>query len=196
MREIPLESVLDGVKPYTSRQMEGKLEPVVDKDSLKPYEVRTYQLPGVGLITHFVSNASINGRTDGPNDMFGQLQKLDLGLRRYPLGSAQGEHASDKARAEPAKATLAKAKPATPKRVNIKRVRAKLVKAKPAQLRKLNHHHLNANIALVVFLIFSFQATQGRTMLTIHIVKGTLTCHFAVNYVSHENSKLRDRLLT
>ncbi|KAF3396404.1 hypothetical protein F1880_006750 [Penicillium rolfsii] len=89
MREISLESVLNGAKPYLSKQMEGTLEPVIDKDSLKPYEVRTYQLPDIGSITHFVSNASINGRTDGPNAMFSQLQRLDLGLRRYPLESAQ-----------------------------------------------------------------------------------------------------------
>lgn len=138
MREIPLESVLDGVKPYTSKPVEGTLKPVVDKDSLKPYEVRTYQLPGVGSITHFVSNASINGRTDGPNDMFSQLQKLNLGLRRYPLGSAQGEDVEvGEARASPAKASLAKPNPQHPERVKPQRAKAKLVMAKPARAKKV-----------------------------------------------------------
>jgi hypothetical protein len=142
MREIPLESVLDGAKPYTSRQMENKIEPVVD-DSLKPYEVRTYQLPGVGSITHFVSNASINGRENGPDDMFSQLQKLNVGLRRYPLGSAQGEDMIvDEAKADPAKAKLAKAKPAkakpaTPTRVKAKRVKVQLVKPKLEKAKKV-----------------------------------------------------------
>lgn len=142
MREIPLESVLDGAKPYISRQMENKIEPVVD-DSLKPYEVRTYQLPGVGSITHFVSNASINGRENGPDDMFSQLQKLNVGLRRYPLGSAQGEDMIvDEAKADPAKAKLAKAKPAkakpaTPTRVKAKRVKVQLVKPKLEKAKKV-----------------------------------------------------------
>lgn len=89
MREISLQTVLEKPKPYSRAQC--SIEPVIDKDSLKPYEVRTYEMPGVGSITHFVSNATISERPNGPNHLFSQLQKLDLGLRRYPLGSAQGK---------------------------------------------------------------------------------------------------------
>ncbi|OJJ48222.1 hypothetical protein ASPZODRAFT_140536 [Penicilliopsis zonata CBS 506.65] len=59
--------------------------PLVDDHSVAPYRKLTYLLPGVGSITHFVANRAINRRTNGPDDLFRQLQLLDLGLRRYPL---------------------------------------------------------------------------------------------------------------
>lgn len=169
MREIPLESVLDGVKPYTSKPVEGTLKTVVDKDSLKPFEVRTYQVPGAGSITHFVSNASINGRTDGPNDMFSQLQKLNLGLRRYPLGSAQGEDVEvGEARASPAKASPAKPNPQHPEQVKPERAKAKLVMAKPARAKKVVSPSSKRQYGTrgIFLILFSFQATPARTMLT------------------------------
>lgn len=92
IREIPLQSVLEGVKPYTRIQLKCGIQPVIDKRSLDPYEVRTYEIPRGGSITHFVSNPTINERADGPNHLFSEIQKLDLGLKRYPLGSAQGEN--------------------------------------------------------------------------------------------------------
>lgn len=91
IREVPLQSVLEGIKPFARNQLECGIEPTVDKTSLMPFEVRTYEVPGVGSVTHFVSNATINEREDGPDYLFNQLQNLDLGLRRYPLGAAQGK---------------------------------------------------------------------------------------------------------
>lgn len=64
--------------------------PDVDDQSLSPYRKLTYQIEGVGSVTHFVSNRSINSRENGPNDMFKQLQCMDLGLRRYPLQQSVG----------------------------------------------------------------------------------------------------------
>lgn len=189
MREISLESVLDGIKPYTSKQMENKIAPVVDKDFLKPYEVRTYRLPGVGSITHFVSNASINRRENGPDDMFSQLQKLDLGLRRYPLGASQGEDGKfNKARASPAKASPAKSKSTTPKQV-----KAKLVMVKPVRAKKvLSSSSKRQYGTRGSFCFFFLSSDTSQNHANKHIVKGTLTCHFAVNYVSQERLKLRN----
>lgn len=65
--------------------------PGVDDLSLYPFRNLTYRIPGVGSITHFVSNKAINGRENGPNDLFKQLQLTDLGLRRYPLQQSVGE---------------------------------------------------------------------------------------------------------
>lgn len=64
--------------------------PDVDDQSLHPYRKLTYQIPGVGSITHFVSNKRINSRDNGPNDLFKQLQLRDVGLRRYPLQQSVG----------------------------------------------------------------------------------------------------------
>jgi hypothetical protein len=181
MREISLESVLDVVKPYTSKKIEGELEPVVDTDSLKPFEVRTYQLPGVGSITHFVSNASINGRMDGPDDMFSQLQRLDLGLKRYPLGSTQGEGVkSEKARATPAKSKPAKAKP---------------VKAKPA-LGNLCQSHLMADLALVVVLIFFLSSDDSQNHTNNVYSQGDSHLSLCGELCKSRTIKPRDRLLT
>jgi hypothetical protein len=90
MQEVSLQSVLEGVKPYS--KLACLIEPpTVDKVSLLPFEIRTAQIPKSGSITHFVSNAALNERANGPDFLFTQLQKLDLGLKRYPLGAAQGK---------------------------------------------------------------------------------------------------------
>ena len=65
--------------------------PEIDDRSLSPYRKLTYHMPGSAAITHFVSNRAINSRTNGPNDLFQQLQVSDLGLRRYPLQQSVGE---------------------------------------------------------------------------------------------------------
>lgn len=68
--------------------------PEVDDSSLHPYRKLIYRTPGVGVVTHFVSNKAINNRKNGPNDLFHQLQASDLGLRRYPLQQSVGKSAS------------------------------------------------------------------------------------------------------
>lgn len=66
----------------------------VDKASLAPYYTRvTYTLNGVGAITHFVANKAATARPGGPNDLFRQLQVVDVGLRRYPLQQSVGKSA-------------------------------------------------------------------------------------------------------
>lgn len=67
--------------------------PEVDDRSLCPYRKLTYRMDGAGTVTHFISNRAINGRANGPNDLFRQLQVSDLGLRRYPLQQSVGESA-------------------------------------------------------------------------------------------------------
>lgn len=62
--------------------------PEVDDNSLFPYRKLTYNLEGVGSITHFVSNRTINSRKNGPDDLFINLQRGDLGLKRFRLQSS------------------------------------------------------------------------------------------------------------
>lgn len=103
------------------------MTPEVDDNSLAPYRRLVYIIPGVGHITHLVSNRDINNRPNGPNTMFTQLQLAELGLQRFPLSNAVGK------------------------------------------------------LALSTYEIAYF----CRTLLTNpSIVPGTLTAHFAVNYVS------------
>ncbi|RAL16601.1 uncharacterized protein BO97DRAFT_420902 [Aspergillus homomorphus CBS 101889] len=59
--------------------------PHIDDRSLYPYRKLVYNLPGVGTLTHLVANRAINTRANGPDDLFRQLQSVDLGLQRYPL---------------------------------------------------------------------------------------------------------------
>lgn len=53
------------------------------------YRINTYTIPGRGTITHFQANLKINERQGGPNDMFYDLQRMNLGLKRYPLSNSQ-----------------------------------------------------------------------------------------------------------
>ncbi|KAI5308000.1 hypothetical protein KEM55_006848, partial [Ascosphaera atra] len=64
----------------------------LDKGEIKPrivykknYRKDVFEIPGYGTITHLASNAAINARSNGPNEMFQQLQTCDLGLKRYPM---------------------------------------------------------------------------------------------------------------
>ncbi|KAL4973844.1 hypothetical protein BDW66DRAFT_168322 [Aspergillus desertorum] len=65
------------------------IQPQIDDRSFAPYKLVTYKLGEAGYIMHFVSNETINGRPKGPNDLFEELQKANLGLQRYPLDQAQ-----------------------------------------------------------------------------------------------------------
>ncbi|KAJ5177083.1 uncharacterized protein N7482_002960 [Penicillium canariense] len=85
---VSIKTVIAGVKSYGRNQLTCRIQPSIDPKSCKPYETRTYVLPGVGSITHFVSNKGINERPGGPHDLFRNLQNVDLGLRRYPLSQA------------------------------------------------------------------------------------------------------------
>lgn len=65
--------------------------PEIDDQSLYPYRKLSYPIMGAGSITQFVSNKAINGRENGPNDLFRRLQFADIGLRRYPLQQSVGK---------------------------------------------------------------------------------------------------------
>ncbi|KAJ5786325.1 uncharacterized protein N7503_011537 [Penicillium pulvis] len=60
----------------------------IDLLSHLPYHKHTYEIPGIGSVTHFLANAGINERPGGPNDLFNILQKQPLGLKRFPLDTA------------------------------------------------------------------------------------------------------------
>ncbi|KAL3483075.1 2OG-Fe(II) oxygenase superfamily-domain-containing protein [Aspergillus germanicus] len=64
------------------------IEPEIDDVYSHPYRRLVFDLPGAGTVTHFVTNREINAKTNGPNDLFIQLQQANLGLRRYPLSQA------------------------------------------------------------------------------------------------------------
>ncbi|KAB8237547.1 uncharacterized protein BDW43DRAFT_321906 [Aspergillus alliaceus] len=89
MHPVPLRSVIDSleISPQKRALIPDKtvMTPHVDDVSLAPYRMLVYTLPGVGHITHLVSNRTINSRPDGPDIMFQQLQQVELGLRRFPL---------------------------------------------------------------------------------------------------------------
>lgn len=65
--------------------------PEIDDNTFFPYRKLTYKLDGVGTITHFVSNKAINGRANGPDDLFINLQRGDFGLKRFRLQSSLGK---------------------------------------------------------------------------------------------------------
>ncbi|RAL02207.1 uncharacterized protein BO80DRAFT_463876 [Aspergillus ibericus CBS 121593] len=89
MRPISLRSVIDDLEISPIKRALGFdpkfMVPEIDDRTLHPYRKLTYRIPGVGNITHLVSNRAINTRPNGPDDLFEQLQGADLGLRRYPL---------------------------------------------------------------------------------------------------------------
>lgn len=72
------------------RPIPSLMSPQIDDQSVAPYQKRTYILPGVGSVTHFVANDTINRQPGGPNDMFRNLQTTRLGLKRYPLTQTIG----------------------------------------------------------------------------------------------------------
>lgn len=95
MRPISLRSVIEDLELSPIKRVlhfDPKFAiPEIDDASLYPYRKLTYHIPGVGYIFHFVSNKAINSRLNGPDDLFGQMQATDLGLRRYPLQQSVGK---------------------------------------------------------------------------------------------------------
>ncbi|KAH8712265.1 hypothetical protein GQ44DRAFT_829984 [Phaeosphaeriaceae sp. PMI808] len=54
------------------------------------YRIQRYTIPGIdGFITHMIANKTIVEEASGPNEMFENLQKTDIGLRRRPLPNGQ-----------------------------------------------------------------------------------------------------------
>ncbi|KAL3456773.1 hypothetical protein BJX64DRAFT_270105 [Aspergillus heterothallicus] len=94
MHTISLLAVIDDYelapirRAIVPEQGPGLLQPVFDDQGFLPYRRLTYTLPGAGTVTQFVSNRLINSNPNGPDDIFVQLQKTDLGLQRYPMSQA------------------------------------------------------------------------------------------------------------
>jgi hypothetical protein len=61
----------------------------------KAYQKFTYMIENIGTVTHFSANRDVLSQPNGPNDLFRQLQLVDLGLRRYPLQQSVGEYQVD-----------------------------------------------------------------------------------------------------
>ncbi|KAJ5947833.1 hypothetical protein N7466_000848 [Penicillium verhagenii] len=59
-----------------------------DSTSCWPYIKRTYPLPGIGSVTHFVATRAVWEQPEGVNYLFDTLQREKLGLERYPLNNA------------------------------------------------------------------------------------------------------------
>ncbi|KAJ5124416.1 uncharacterized protein N7515_008241 [Penicillium bovifimosum] len=81
----------DSERPSIKREMVFNTKfmiPEIDDVSFSPYRRLTYKLDGVGFITHFVANEEINSRPNGPDDLFIDLQREDLGLKHFPLSSS------------------------------------------------------------------------------------------------------------
>lgn len=95
IRPIALRWVIDDIETSPIKRAlswDAKfMVPEVDDVSLYPYRKLTYTIPGVGSIMHLVANREINTRRNGPDELFGQLQCEELGLRRYPLAQSVGK---------------------------------------------------------------------------------------------------------
>ncbi|TID23723.1 Oxoglutarate/iron-dependent oxygenase [Venturia nashicola] len=58
------------------------------------YRVHIYTIPGIdGFVAHMLANKTVNEERDGPDDMFVQLQKEDIGLKRASMRPGSGEEA-------------------------------------------------------------------------------------------------------
>ena len=54
------------------------------------YRINRYRIPGIdGFITHMIANRTVVEEPGGPDDMFEELQRSDIGLRRCPMPNAQ-----------------------------------------------------------------------------------------------------------
>lgn len=58
----------------------------------RTYQKFTYHIPNIGTVTHFSANREVLNRPNGPNDLFRDLQLVNLGLRRYPLKQSVGKY--------------------------------------------------------------------------------------------------------
>ncbi|KAK2774206.1 hypothetical protein FQN53_003714 [Emmonsiellopsis sp. PD_33] len=89
MNPVSLRSVVPelemGVAGHRIPHKGRKNEMVPEMQYTKNYRKDTFEIPGVGIITHFAANKTVNSREGGPDDIFKMLQQEDLGLRRYPL---------------------------------------------------------------------------------------------------------------
>lgn len=58
----------------------------VDVSFANGYRVNRYSIPGIeGFVTHMIANSTVVEEPGGPDEMFEELQGMDIGLRRRPL---------------------------------------------------------------------------------------------------------------
>ncbi|KAI9682656.1 MAG: hypothetical protein M1829_006643 [Trizodia sp. TS-e1964] len=55
---------------------------------LDNYRIHIYNVPRGGTVMHFLANDAINSRPGGPNDMFDEMQKSDIGLKRGTMSNS------------------------------------------------------------------------------------------------------------
>lgn len=60
-------------------------------ENLGFWRIQTFDIPGLGTVTHFQSNAHINRKTGGPHQMLEDLQKADLELCRHKMKCSPGK---------------------------------------------------------------------------------------------------------
>jgi hypothetical protein len=65
---------------------------VPKREVTKAYQKFTYTIDNIGTVTHFSANRDVLNQPNGPNDLFRQLQQVNIGLRRYPLQQSVGEY--------------------------------------------------------------------------------------------------------
>ncbi|KAI9812295.1 MAG: hypothetical protein M1827_004744 [Pycnora praestabilis] len=83
---IPARDLSDPNSPFTSGHAipldDCSAAIVTQVEFYNDYRVHTYHIPGCGKLVHFMANGTINKESDGPNDMWHELQTSDLGLKR------------------------------------------------------------------------------------------------------------------
>ncbi|KAK3336035.1 hypothetical protein B0T19DRAFT_408328 [Cercophora scortea] len=90
VRESPSEVALDnGEVDLLATRLNRKVIRLMQNLSFGRYTARQYFLPDIdgniiGSLTLFTSNPQINAMANGPNDLYRQLELLDIGLRRNP----------------------------------------------------------------------------------------------------------------
>ncbi|PGH20387.1 hypothetical protein AJ80_03655 [Polytolypa hystricis UAMH7299] len=95
---VSLRSIISGVElgsaghrvPWIPKSGEsGWVKRVIEY--LENYRKDTYEIEGIGVVTHFSPKASVNNREGGPNDMFREIQEHDIGLKRHKLSQSVGK---------------------------------------------------------------------------------------------------------
>jgi hypothetical protein len=88
---IPATSIREPFDPLVSCYMPSRDAPPTRGvlqyiDFTCNYRIQRYTIPGIeGFVTHFIANKTIVEEPSGPDDMFEELQRVDIGLRRRPL---------------------------------------------------------------------------------------------------------------
>jgi hypothetical protein len=88
---IPAASIREPFEPLATTYMPSRdlLDPRVTLDIsfAHNYRIHRYTIPGTeGFVTHLIANKTVVEESDGPDDMFEELQCVEIGLRRRHVG--------------------------------------------------------------------------------------------------------------